>query len=89
MTDITDLTDAELDALLDRKVQAVLLRRLNRLTRAELAALGDRAGRRCPNPIHLASALAKLDAPGPVARPRPAPGPLAGQTPRRYRTRAS
>lgn len=78
MTDVTDLSDADLDALLDRKAQAVMLRRLNRLNRAELAALSDRESRRAPNAAHLASALAKLDAPGPVARPRHTPGPLAG-----------
>lgn len=37
-----------------------MLRRLGRLNRAELAALSDRADRACPNPVHLASALAKL-----------------------------
>lgn len=38
------------------------LKKLNRLNRAELAALSDRAARACPNPVHLASALAKLNA---------------------------
>ena len=36
------------------------LRRLNRLTRAELTALADRDARRSPNAVHLASALAKM-----------------------------
>lgn len=86
MTDITNMTDADLDALLDRRSQAALLRRLGRLNLAELRALGDREMRRGPNPAHLAAALAKLAAPGPVARPRVTPGPLAGQTPRAYQT---
>jgi aminoglycoside phosphotransferase len=38
------------------------LKKLNRLNLTELRALGDRAARACPNPTHLASALAKLNA---------------------------
>lgn len=40
---------------------AAQLKRLNRLNRAELAALNDRSRRASPNPVHLASALAKLN----------------------------
>jgi hypothetical protein len=90
-TDITDMTDAELDALLDRRswdtqrarVHAEM-KRLGTLSRAELTALGDRNARRCANPAHLASAIAKLNNPD-ATRDHVKPGPLAGQTPRAYR----
>lgn len=68
---------------------ATELKRLNRLNRAELAALGDRHRRACPNPVHLASAVAKLSDPDDSKYPRRVrakPGPLPGQTPRAYRT---
>lgn len=42
------------------EIQAAMLKRLNLLNRAELAALSDRDRRATPNAVHLASALAKL-----------------------------
>lgn len=67
MVDITDMTDAELDALIDRRDWEVrrprvhaAMKRLGTLNRAELSALGDRHARLCPHPVHLASAIAKL-----------------------------
>lgn len=38
------------------------LKKLNRLNRYEITALNDRNARMSPNPVHLASALAKLNA---------------------------
>ena len=67
-TDITNMSDAELDALLDRRswelvraAEHARMRRLSTLNRKELQALSDRASRCSPNTTHLASALAKLD----------------------------
>ena len=52
-----DMTPAESAA------QGRELKKLNRLNLAELRALNDRNARRSPNPVHLASAIAKLHAP--------------------------
>lgn len=86
MTDITDMSDVELDSLIDRKTHVAMLKRLNRLTRAELSALNRRNNHGSPNPVHLASALAKLDDPdGARYTKRTKPGPIPGQISRTYR----
>jgi len=43
------------------KAQPRELRKLSRLSRRELTALGDSHARACPNPSHLRAAIVKLN----------------------------